>query len=177
MRTILLIFIFALSFSAFDASFAQDPFTSSDKKKSSTSLLQPINEVSLDSIMKANEGNVVLVNLWAYWCLPCKEEFPELVKLYNNYKDKNFKLVFISLDFGDALANKTEPYLQSQNVDWVTYYNKFKKDEDLINFFSKDWDGGIPGTFIYDKSGNKVKEFIGKKKYEDFENEVVKYLD
>jgi thiol-disulfide isomerase/thioredoxin len=143
----------------------------------SVSLLLPINEQSLDSVLRANEGNVVLINLWAYWCQPCKEEFPELVKLYNNYKDKNFKLIFISLDFDEALATKTEPYLKSQNVDWITYYNKFKKDEDMINFFSKDWDGAIPATFIYDKSGNKVKELVGKKTYEVFEQEVLKYLD
>lgn len=176
MKTILII-LFALGIIMYNDSLAQGSFTQDVKKEELSSLLQPIDETILDSVLKANEGNVVLVNLWAYWCLPCKEEFPELVKLYNNYKDKNFKLIFISLDFDDALATKTEPYLKSQNVDWVTYYNKFKKDEDMINFFSKDWDGAIPGTFIYDQSGNQVKEFIGKKKYEDFENEILKYLD
>ena len=46
----------------------------------------------LDNIVKSNKGNVILFNFWATWCRPCVEEFPDLMKLYNNYKEKNLKV-------------------------------------------------------------------------------------
>lgn len=135
--------------------------------------LLPANKTTLDSIIEANKGKVILFNFWAYWCQPCKEEFPDLMKLKKDYEGKDFKLVFVTLDFDDALATKTRPFLAEQQVDFTTYYNAFKKDEDLINYMTPEgWDGGIPATFIYDKNGTQTGKFIGKKTYEDFKTAV-----
>lgn len=138
-------------------------------------VLLPADKNVLDSIRTANRENVILINFWATWCRPCTEEFPDLMKLYKNYSDKNFKIIFISLDFGDNLGDKTKAFLKKQGVDFVTYYNNFTKDEDLINYISKDWEGSIPGTFIY--SNNILqKTLIGKHNYKDFRDVISKYL-
>ncbi|MBS1551714.1 MAG: TlpA family protein disulfide reductase [Bacteroidetes bacterium] len=138
-------------------------------------VLLPADKNVLDSIRTANRENVILINFWATWCRPCTEEFPDLMKLYKNYRDKNFKIIFISLDFGDNLGDKTKAFLKKQGVDFVTYYNNFTKDEDLINYISKDWEGSIPGTFIY--SNNILqKTLIGKHNYKDFRDVISKYL-
>ena len=141
-------------------------------KFSFSQVLLPANMNTLDSVKKANMGNVVLINFWATWCKPCVEEFPDLIKLNNEYKDKNFKIVFVSLDFGHDLEDKTKTFLKKQGVDFATYYNNFERDEDIINYMDKNWDGGIPGTFIFDKDGKLRKTFVGKRKYEDFKNAV-----
>ena len=138
--------------------------------------LLPANENTLDSIREANKGNVLLVNLWAYWCAPCKEEFPELVKLYNDYKDQGLNVVFVTLDFPETLESETIPYLKEQGVDWTTFYNSFDKDEQLINYMDPNWEGAIPGTFIYTKDGKLAISFIGKRTYEVFETAVKKLL-
>ncbi len=138
--------------------------------------LVPANENTLDSIREANKGNVLLINLWAYWCAPCKEEFPELIKLYNDYKDQGFKLVFVTLDFPETFETETIPYLKEQGVDWVTYYNNFDKDEQLITYMDPNWEGGIPGSFIYTKEGKLAVSYIGKRTYEVFETAVKKLL-
>ncbi len=138
-------------------------------------VLLPADKNVLDSIRTANRENVILINFWATWCRPCTEEFPDLMKLYKNYSDKNFKIVFVSLDFGDNLGDKTKSFLKKQKVDFITYYNNFSKDEDLINYISKDWEGSIPGTFIY--SNNILqKTLIGKHNYKDFKDVILKYL-
>ncbi len=138
--------------------------------------LLPANQNTLDSIRKANSGKVLLINLWATWCKPCTEEFPDLMKLNSEYKDKDFKIVFISLDFGEDLTVQTKKFLSKMGVDFVTYYNGFNKDEDLINYMDKKWDGGIPGTFIYDKKGTLKKSLIGKSNYKQFKSAITKYL-
>ncbi|MDZ4711195.1 MAG: TlpA disulfide reductase family protein [bacterium] len=134
------------------------------------------NQHTLDSIKTANAGKVILINFWATWCKPCVEEFPDLMKIREDYKDKDFKLVFVSLDFGDDLETQTQKFLKKMGVDFVTYTNGFNKDEELINYVDKDWNGGIPGTFIYDKKGALKKSIVGKTKYKDFKNAIDKYL-
>ncbi|MBL0106287.1 MAG: TlpA family protein disulfide reductase [Ignavibacteria bacterium] len=139
-------------------------------------VLLPADKFVLDSIRSANKGNVILFNFWATWCKPCTEEFPDLLKLNKNFKDKNFKLIFVSLDFGDELGDKTKAFLKKQGVDFVTYFNNFSKDEELINYMSKDWDGSIPGTFIFDQNNILRKTLIGKHNYKKFKEVITKHL-
>lgn len=138
--------------------------------------LLPASKVTLDSIKEANKGKVILFNFWATWCKPCVEEFPDLMDINKKYKNSDFKLVFVTLDFGDALKKNTKEFLRKNKVDFTTYYNAFEKDDELINYMNKDWDGAIPGTFIFDKTGTLKKTFIGKKKFEDFDAAVKKFL-
>ena len=86
-----------------------------------------------------NKGKVILVNFWAHWCKPCKEEFPDLVKIHNDFQNENFSLIFVSLDFDEALENNTIPFLKEQGVDFTTYFNNFEKDEELILYIDKNW--------------------------------------
>jgi len=140
--------------------------------------LKPLKSISeLDAIKDSAKGNVLMVNFWASWCAPCVREFPDLVKLYNEYKDKGFRLVFISLDDAQDIDKKVKPFLNQQGVDFISYYNKFDKPEQLIDYIDKNWQGAIPSTYIYDKSGDMQSSFLGGKKYGEFEKEISKYLN
>ena len=59
--------------------------------------LKPLKEDILKEILKESDDKVVVINLWAYWCGPCKEEFPDLVKFGKENSDDS-KLILISLD-------------------------------------------------------------------------------
>ncbi|MBK8551733.1 MAG: TlpA family protein disulfide reductase [Ignavibacteria bacterium] len=137
----------------------------------------PANQNTLDSLKDAYKGKVILFNFWATWCKPCVEEFPDLMKINSEYKDKDFKLIFVTLDFGNDLAVQTKKFLKKMNVDFTTYYNAFKNDEDLINYMNKDWDGGIPGTFIFNKDGKLIKTLIGKSEYSEFKKSIDKGMN
>lgn len=135
-------------------------------------VILPADKTVLDSIKSANTGNVLLFNFWATWCKPCVQEFPDLMKIHNDFKDQNFKLIFVTLDFGDDSFSETKKFLKKQGVDFTTYYNNFKKDDELISYMDKDWDGGIPGSFFFDENGTLRKTFIGKRKYENFKEVI-----
>lgn len=140
--------------------------------------IKPVKSIDdLETITKSTEGKVTLYNFWATWCGPCVQEFPHLVKLYNNYKDKGFNLVFISVDMPEQVQTKVVPFLKKQNVDFTTYYNDFKSIDDFINYYDKNWEGAIPTTYIYNKEGKLVNKFLGSQTYEFFEEEIKRYLD
>ena len=131
----------------------------------------------LKSIQTSVKGKVVLYNFWATWCRPCVQEFPELVKLYKNYKDKDFVIVFVSMDMPEEIKGTAKPFLEKNGVDFVTYYSDFSNPEDLIDFYDKKWEGAIPSTYIYDKDGKLATKFIGNRDYEFFEKEISKLLN
>jgi thiol-disulfide isomerase/thioredoxin len=129
--------------------------------------IQPLkNEEMVSKLLKNSDDKIVIVNLWAYWCSPCKEEFPDLVKFGKENKDAA-NLVLISLDEKGDLETKTKPFLAKNNVDFVSYYNAFDKDEKLIMMLDKNWEGAIPSTFFF-KDGKLVKSLIGKQTEKEF---------
>lgn len=128
--------------------------------------LKPLKEDVLKQILKESDDKVVVINLWAYWCGPCKEEFPDLVKFGKENSDDS-KLILISLDETGDLESKTKPFLAKNNVDFVSYYNAFDKDEKLITMLDKNWEGAIPSTFFF-KDGKLVKSLVGKQTEKQF---------
>jgi thiol-disulfide isomerase/thioredoxin len=131
----------------------------------------------LKDIQTSAKGKVVLYNFWATWCHPCVQEFPYLLKLYNNYKDKNFVIVFVSMDMPEEMVEKVKPFLSKNGVDFVTYYNDFKNPDEIIDFYDKKWEGAIPSTYIYDKEGKLSTKFLGNRDYDFFEKEIQKLLN
>jgi thiol-disulfide isomerase/thioredoxin len=131
-----------------------------------------INKELLAKIIKERKGKPLFLNLWATWCVPCKEEFPAINKLAEEYKDLEF--IGISVDFPEEVESKIIPFLKSQKAKFVSYVNGFEGDEELINTLDKDWNGALPATFIYDKNGKKVSFLEGKKSYEEFRKEIEK---
>jgi len=131
----------------------------------------------VEAVKESNKGKVVLVNFWATWCLPCVEEFPELIKLYKNYKKDNFRIIFISVDVPEDIETKVKPFLKKKGASFKSYYSDFEDVKDLIDYFDKKWGGEIPATYIFDKKGKLTSILDGKKNYNEFETEIKKDLD
>jgi thiol-disulfide isomerase/thioredoxin len=141
-----------------------------------TTQVKVINILDLEKIVNQNEGRALIINVWATWCLPCREEFPDLVKLANDY-NKNIRIVGISVDDYDDLNSKVIPFLEQQNAEFENYLLKVVDPEDFINLLNKDWSGAIPATFIYDNTGKQNESLIGKHSYELFEKAIKKVID
>lgn len=138
--------------------------------------VEPINKNQLSSLIEERNGKILLLNLWATWCIPCREEFPDLIKISNEYKNKNVEVIGISIDFPDEVKSKIIPFLQKQKANFINYVNGFDNDEKLINLINEKWSGAIPSTAVYDSSGRQISFLEGKKSYKEFKDELEKAL-
>jgi len=109
----------------------------------------------------------VLVNVWATWCSPCREEMPSLVKLRKEFLDKGFELIFVSADDPDIARTKIQQTLKDLGVDFPSYINT-SGDEAFINALSPKWSGALPTSFIYDRNGSLREVLVGLKPYTEF---------
>lgn len=138
---------------------------------------QPESEVKvadgkmLDSLINKRDGKVLLINVWATWCIPCREEFPDLIKLSDVYKN-DVEIIGISIDYPDEIESKIIPFMIQNNVNFEIIVNGFKKDEELINYLDDKWSGVIPASFIFNKNGEKIFSIEGKKSYDFFKEKI-----
>lgn len=134
-----------------------------------------INVEDLQGLINHYTGLPLLINVWATWCAPCREEFPELVKLANTYKN-DVRVIGISVDDSEILESKVIPFLENQKAEYENYLLKVIDPEDFINLLNEEWSGAIPATFLYDKNGDQTEMLIGKHTYEQFELAVKKVI-
>jgi thiol-disulfide isomerase/thioredoxin len=127
-------------------------------------------EQVLEAVRKPGAG-VVLVNVWATWCAPCREEFPELMRLYHRYEDRGMRLVLVSADFDDQLGPARQ-FLAQQGVDFPTFL-KTGDDMRFINSLEPRWTGALPATLVYDGHGVLRHFWEGQASFEKFEQSVL----
>lgn len=125
----------------------------------------------LKELIKNRNGKPLLINAWATWCAPCREEFPDLVKIANEYYGQ-IDVVGISVDFPEEIDSKIIPFLKKQNADFKNYVIKVIEPEDFINLLNESWSGAIPATFIYNVKGNQVRYLIGQQSFEEFKKVI-----
>jgi len=134
--------------------------------------LQPSEVQTL--IQSKTKQKAVLVNLWATWCGPCIEEFPDIVYLAEKYKDK-LDVIFISGDFPDDTLRVKE-YLQNQKVNWPTWL-KSGSESEFIDAVHSEWSGALPFTIIYKKGGEEVVYWENKAELSKFEECILKTVN
>lgn len=130
--------------------------------------LQPVDAQELGQILGKYRGNLVLVNVWSTWCVPCREEFPILMRLYQRYKGKGIRFIFISADFMDNYEDARR-FLADQGVDFLTYI-KTGNDMEFIQSLYKEWSGAIPATLLFSPDGTVLKFVEGPIKEKEMQD-------
>ena len=101
-------------------------------------------------------GKVMLVNLWATWCGPCRMETPELVKLHKEYQSRGVEMIGLSTEDPDASAESVAEFVKAYDVKyhigWATREVAIALMQGRTN---------IPQSFIIARDGRIVKRFIG----------------
>jgi thiol-disulfide isomerase/thioredoxin len=128
----------------------------------------------LTEAVAREKGKVVLVNFWATWCVPCREEFPDLSRLQKNLGPKGFALIGVSTDFTRETP-AVEKFLADQKPSFPNYRKKSGGDDQVfIEAVDKGWGGELPFSVLYGKDGRKVKTFSGKQSYAEYEREILR---
>lgn len=137
--------------------------------------LIPLDEAAYARLISSSKGKVTLVSFWATWCVPCRAEVPQLVQLEKRLQDKGLKLVLISADDVDSEMDARR-FLTTKNVPMPSYQKVVKNDDKFIEGLDPKWSGALPALFLYDKTGKKVKSFVGETEMAAIEAAVKKLL-
>lgn len=113
-------------------------------------------------------GKYVLVDFWASWCPPCREENPNVVKAYQQFKDKNFTVLGVSLD--DS-KNRWIQAIKTDNLTWTNVSDLKRWDGDVVALYKVD---GIPTSFLIDPQGKIIAKNLRGKDLEEFLDQTLK---
>jgi thiol-disulfide isomerase/thioredoxin len=119
-----------------------------------------------DVALSSLKGTVVMVNFWATWCPPCKEEIPSLIKLNKAMTGKSFRMLAIAVDEGGK--DPVQKFFKG-NKDLPAYLDPDGKVSQLYGTT------GVPETFIVDKQGIIQKKIVGGMDWSS--QEVISYMD
>jgi thiol-disulfide isomerase/thioredoxin len=99
-------------------------------------------------------GKVVVLNIWATWCVPCREEMPALDKLETKLGGKDFQVVAVNID--KAGAGKAEPFLKATGATHLALYT-----DPSGKLFSAVKAVGMPTTLLIDREGREMARLVG----------------
>jgi thiol-disulfide isomerase/thioredoxin len=133
-----------------------------------------IDETGIKTALKTN-GKPLLVNFWATWCDPCREEFPDLVKIDAEYKGK-IDFITVSLDDLADINGAVPKFLSEMKAEMPAYLLKVADEGAVISSIAKDWSGGLPFTILYNEKGEIAYFKQGKVKTADMKAEIEKLL-
>ena len=129
--------------------------------------VRELDEAGLKSLLGASAtgGRPLLVNFWATWCVPCREEFPDLVKIREQYPEDRLDFVLVSLDDPADIKKAVPEFLAEARATAFPAYLLRAADESVaINLVDPTWSGELPATFLYDRAGNVVFKHKGRVK-------------
>ena len=150
-------------------------------QNSSSSEYPPLNSVAANAEMRhldgststvaQRSGKVVLVNMWATWCGPCREEMPELVKMQNEHGEKGFEVIGLNVD--DEPEDMVREFVEEMKLNYTITWGNEEMITALMRLSRSE---AIPQSFLIDREGNlrgvfkgaspreiaKMKENVGK---------------
>jgi thiol-disulfide isomerase/thioredoxin len=118
---------------------------------------------------RAPGARAVLVNIWATWCDPCREELPEVLRFYRDHRGEGLRLILVSADDeqdGDQVARVlAEAGLPADTPSFI----KRGDDMKFINGLDRHWSGALPASFLFDGRGRKRRFWGGPVTYQALE--------
>ncbi len=104
-------------------------------------------------IVAPRKGRVLVVNFWATWCGPCREEMPSLVAAAKRFPSRDLAVVLVSLDSPKAGPVEVPRFLRELKVPFVAWLAKSRDPQDFIDTVDRTWDGSLPYTLVYGRDG------------------------
>lgn len=119
-------------------------------------------------------GKVVLVNFWATWCAPCRQEIPDLVRLYEKHEKDGFVVLGISVD--NLSREEIRRFADSYSMNFPILTNINGEESFKVGYAFADAAGirftGIPTTYLVNRDGQIIASYLGPRSEKFFYNEI-----
>jgi peroxiredoxin len=117
--------------------------------------LNTIEEPAIKELLKNNSDKLRLINIWATWCGPCVNEFPEFISINRMYRRRDFEFISISAD-DPTKKEKVLKFLQQQQASNINYLFASDDKYKLIEAVDPAWQGALPYTILVEPGGKIV---------------------
>jgi thiol-disulfide isomerase/thioredoxin len=134
----------------------------------------PIVTASVSQSLEAFRGKVVILDIWATWCPPCRMEIPDFVKLQEKYRDQGVEIIGVSIDPIDPRgggAPAVAPFMQQYKINYHVWM--VNSPTALTGY---PMGQGIPTTYVIDRNGRISKTYVGAKAMSVFESDIKELL-
>jgi len=138
-----------------------------------------IREIDLEGLKKLlqrdpKDTRPLLVNFWATWCDGCREEFPDLVKVDSDYRNKGLNFISVTLDDITDIKTAVPEFLKEMKAQMPVVLLNVKDPEPAIHAVDEKWDGQLPATYLFDKEGKVVYKYFGRIKPQELRSAIDK---
>ncbi len=162
--TSLIVFIVAVGLIAYVVATTQ-PRVGAEEGMIAPDFTLPLWHTGEEAELSSFRGDIVVLNLWASWCPPCREEMPDLIELSNNYKGKGVKVVGVNLALQERSPEDADEFMEEFGVDFPTFVDQPNEDRRGVVSTLYNIDS-IPFTYVIDRDGVIVKVYRGLVRYE-----------
>jgi len=137
-------------------------------------VVSAIDTDALKGLITQQRERPLLVNFWATFCDPCRDEFPDLVKIDKDYRPHSLEFVTVSLDDMTDITTAVPKFLQAMNATMPAYLLNVNDPEPAINFIDRRWQGDLPATYLYNEKGEVIYKHIGRVNAVELRNAIEK---
>jgi thiol-disulfide isomerase/thioredoxin len=124
--------------------------------------VEPADLAAVRKAIVAPGARAVLVNVWATWCEPCREELPDLLRVYEKNRGRGLRLVLVSAD-APRERDEVAKVLGALGVGFPSYV-KTGDDQAFIDGLDRRWEGAIPASFLFDPRASGPAKVLWQRK-------------
>jgi thiol-disulfide isomerase/thioredoxin len=139
--------------------------------------VEPISAAQFGQLLKHHRGDVVVVNLWATWCIPCLHELPDFDLAQQRYAERGLRILGVSIDTLDRLEERVRPFFAERAPNLVSYLQTEADEYTFIDTIDPNWAGTLPTTYFFDRQGNLRETRYGRLLYRELEVKALELLD
>ncbi|HNR21858.1 MAG TPA: TlpA disulfide reductase family protein [Steroidobacteraceae bacterium] len=121
----------------------------------------------LRSALDAERGKVVVLNLWATWCVPCLREIPDLVRIERELAPQ-VVLIGVAMDEPDERESRVAPFHAKYFPDFRSYLRSERELDAIASVVDPAWNEVLPTTYLLGRDGRVVRRIQGAKSHEEF---------
>ena len=127
---------------------------------------------TLKQLLAHFKDKPLFIDLWATWCVPCVQEFPDLVTINHMYRDRDFKMITIS---SDEIKDKDKAlnFLQKRQSSTLNYIYSGDSKYKLIEAIDPKWQGALPYTALIEPGGKVVYSKEGAFNADTLKKEII----
>ena len=130
-------------------------------------VVKKIKLAELNTLLESSKGKVVILDLWATWCPPCRKEIPGFINLYKKYKDKGLEIIGVAFD--ENGQEVVPPFMKTMGINYQVYLDggDIARKYDLQAY---------PTTIVYGKDVKAASKHVGYVSEKEFEDELSNLL-